>query len=332
MQNRRAFLKTAALAGLSSPLILRSGAALAANYQAYTYLTVADKPGVIGLQSIADALTKASGDAIKIQVNLGGSLPIKASDTTQALGDGVIKLADNQFYLGVVPIAGLLRLPMLVSDVAEYEKAYAVLKPYLKSGFSRQGVTVIGHYVYPPQVIWGVKEIRSLADLDGKKIRVTSAEQGKFVEQFGGFPITLPSSELAPSLQRNLIDGLITASAGGARTLGDLLKYNYRINTSTVDSMYMVNNDFLDGLKQPEREALLAAADKGGKQATELLAKEEPVWTEKLQKQGITVTAADPKDVAKATKELSGYWGEWAKQKGGKAPEALAAIRKVLGK
>ncbi|MBJ3775745.1 TRAP transporter substrate-binding protein DctP [Acuticoccus mangrovi] len=332
MTDRRTLLKTAVALSVGLPLAFGASIASAATYQAMTYLNVAEKPGVRGLQHIVDKVAEASDGSITFQINLAGSLSIKASDTTQALGDGVVQLADNQYYLGVVPIAGVLRLPALIETPDEYETAYKIVEPYMKKGFDRQGVKMIGHYLYPEQTIWGVGSITSLADLQGKKIRVTSAEQGKLVEAFGGFPITIPSAEIAPAIQRNLIDGFITASAGGARTLAELVETNYRLNTSTVDSFYMVNQDFYDMLPPAVQTALDEAGAEAGELASSLLAEEEPAWTKKHQETGVTVTPASDADKKAAVEAMVPVWEEWATNTGGDAPAVLAEIRKALGK
>lgn len=332
MTTRRTFLKTAAVGGLAAPFVLRADFARAATYQALTYLNVADKPGVKGLQLIADKVAEASGGDIEFQINLAGSLSIKASDTTQALGDGLIQLADNQYYLGLVPIAGVLRLPALISGPEEYETAYAIVKPAMTKGFDRQGVKVLSHYLYPPQVIFGVDPITSIAEIDGKKIRVTSAEQGRFVETFGGFPITMPSAEIAPAIQRNVIDGFITASAGGARTLGELIDTTFRLQVSTIDSFYMVNADFYDMLSDDVRAALDTAGDEAGELASSLLAQEEPEWMGKHEEIGVEVIQPTEEDEARAAEAMVPVWEAWAEETGGEAPQMLAEIREALGK
>ena len=49
-------------------------------------------------------------------------------------------------------------------------------------------------------------------------------------------------------------------------------------------------------------------------------------------KAGMTIVDAKPSDSSPAIKKLEPYWTEWAKAKGPEFVEALAAVRKALGK
>ncbi|BBI64874.1 hypothetical protein HSBAA_61800 [Vreelandella sulfidaeris] len=69
--------------------------------------------------------------------------------------------------------------------------------PISHRGFAEQDVTFLGAYRYPQQVIFTSFEIDSLDDLENHKIRVTSPEQGAFVEAFG----VRRSPYLAPRFQ-----------------------------------------------------------------------------------------------------------------------------------
>ena len=46
----------------------------------------------------------------------------------------------------------------------------------------------------------------------------------------------------------------------------------------------------------------------------------------------VRLIPAKPEDVVRARKLMDGYWDEWAKQGGPKTVEALAQVKKVLGR
>jgi hypothetical protein len=46
----------------------------------------------------------------------------------------------------------------------------------------------------------------------------------------------------------------------------------------------------------------------------------------------IKLIQAKPEDVVRARKLMDGYWDEWAKQGGPKTVEALAVVKKTLGR
>ena len=222
-------------AGRRGALSLLAGAALigsggrafaaAKNWNAYTYMTNPQVTAARKFKQIIDEINAQAGGAVDIRLHLGGTLPINAGNISAAVADDDIQFADDTQYLGNVPIGGILRLPFLVSNREEYRRAYAVLEPYIEADYAKKGVTVLAAYTYPLQVIWSREPLTKLADIKGQKIRVTSPEQGKFIETFGGIPITLSTAEVPAALDRGIINGVLTASAGAGYTWRDLLKY-----------------------------------------------------------------------------------------------------------
>lgn len=301
-------------------------------WKAYTYNPSAAVAGGRGLLDIAKEIEKATNGELKIQVHLGGSLPIKTTDITQAVGDGIVQFAADGFYLGNVTIGGILRLPMLIASREEFAKAEQVLQPYLEEAFAERNCVILGQYLYPLQVAWANTELTKLADLKGKKMRVTSPEQAEFVKRYGGFPITLGAPEVPTSLQRGVVEGVFTASAGGGKLWADLLKYNYRLGPNFFSSVVIANKQAFAKLT-PETQAKLrkVVADivPG---VTAQMKGEEDELTKKFAANGMVVTEARPEDIADAGKRMADFWDAWAKQHGPKHVEALAKVRAALGR
>ncbi len=225
--SRRSVLAGAAgLAGFAAtPLSAQS----ATQWNAYTYIPAATLPSGRGLARIAEGIEKASGGALRIRVHLGGSLPIGASDISNALSDNVVQLGDDGFFHGNLPVTGILRLPMLIATPEEFDKAVAIMRPYFEKAYAAKGVVLLGQYYFPVQVAWSRRKLAGLADIRGQKFRVTSPEQGEFVRRFGGTPITLGASEVPSALDRGVVDGVFTASSGGGKIWKDLLKSSFRL-------------------------------------------------------------------------------------------------------
>ncbi|MEO1193629.1 MAG: TRAP transporter substrate-binding protein DctP [Pseudomonadota bacterium] len=332
MTTRRTFLKAGALGAAALPFMTVRFAQAASEFKAYTYLPTISRAGASGLEQMFKEITEKTGGEVVIELNLGGSLPISGADITQAVGDGVIQFAGNGFFSGSVPIGGILRLPMLLTTRAEFDKAFAIVKPAMDQGFQRQGVTVIGNYLYPLQVAWGRDAIASLDDLKGKKMRVTSPEQAAFMERMGGSGVTIPTPEVTPALQRGVVDGVFTASIGGGAFWKDLLTSNYRLGPNFFDSVIIANSDALDSLSDEQRSVVMSAAAKASSAITDEMFADEPKVTEELAAGGITVTEPSADAVATAAADMAGYWQSWAEEQGGEAPAVLAQVREAVGR
>ena len=315
-----------------SILFASSTFAQAEEWTGYTYSAVSTTAAVKGMNRICERVATETGGELTIKLHLGKTLQIASSDITQAVGDGVVDFAADFFFSGNVPIARVLNLPMLINDDTEWNKAYAAMEPVLTQAFAKQGVVLLGSYRYPRQVIFATFPMKSLADLSGHKIRVTSPEQGKFVETFGGAPITLAGSEVPTSLERGVIEGVLTASAGGAKKWHEFLPYNYRFAVNYGNSMVIANADSLAALN-PENQRKLRSivADEVDKISAEFI-EDETVQMKAQEKAGMTIVwpAADDADTAR--KKLAPFWESWAKENGPEYEKALALVREAIGK
>ncbi len=318
-----ALAASVALSGLS-------GAATATEWKAYTYVDSVVTPAYRGLEKLAADFAKETNGAITIKPNAGGSLPIKANNITQAVADGVLHIADDFSYVGNIRIGGLIRLPFLIENEQEYAKARDIWIKYVDEELDALGVKRLSEYHYPAQVVFASQKVTSLEELKGKKVRVSSAEQGEVLKELGATPVTLTPPDVPSGLQSGVVSGVLTASAGGGLQWRDFFTHNYRLGVNWTNSMFIINKGVWDKLS-PENQAKLSKVATAAAESIESeLRNTEDSSTEKFKSTGMIVTLPTPEEKAKAVATITGYWDTWAKQKGGKAPEALAAIRAAL--
>jgi TRAP-type C4-dicarboxylate transport system substrate-binding protein len=321
--------------GMAVPAATVSGKgarAAGTHWDCYIYNAVATVAAAQGMSTIIDTVANATGGALNITLHLGGSLPINTTTITQAVSDGVVQMADDGYFLGNVPIAGVLRLPLLIRSQDDYDTAAAIMTPYIDKAFARKGVTVLGSYVYPPQVFFSRRPMVSLADVKGQKIRVSSPEQGEFIRQFGGIPVTLGAPDVPAALDRGVVDGALSATSGGGLTWRDLLKSSYRFDVNYFNSLIIVNADAMAALPAEQQAILRKAVTDELPSISRNMARQESEGTQQMANGGLIVTASRPQDVAEAADRFAPYWAQWAKAKGPEAAEALAKVRAALGR
>ena len=186
MKSARVTLAATVLAFCLTPF---TPAVSAEKWDFYVYNAVSTVAAVKGLNTVIEQIDKETAGELTIRLHLGGSLPINTTTITQAVSDDVVQMGYDGYFLGNVPIGGVLRLPMLIRTLEEYRKAAAIMAPYLEKAFEKKGIIVLGQYLYPFQVGFSSKKLTSLADIKGQKIRVTSPEQGEFIKRLGGIPV-----------------------------------------------------------------------------------------------------------------------------------------------
>jgi TRAP-type C4-dicarboxylate transport system substrate-binding protein len=286
-----------------------------------------------GEVAMIERIEKETDGELKIKFHLAGSLPINVTNITSAVADGVVQIGDDGFFQGNVPIGGLLRLPMLVQNRDEYDKALKIALPYLQAGFAKKGELVLGEFTYPPQVAFSRRKLTALSEIKGQKLRVTSPEQGEFVRHFGGTSVTLGAAEVPAALDRGVIEGVFTAASGAGYTWRDLIKYNYKLGLNFFDAYIIVNKDAFDKLSPDVQQKLRAIIGEIVPGFTGKMQQEDDDLTHKMvAENGLVLTEPKPEEIAEATKGIEPYWNGWAKAHGPDAVEALGKIRAALGR
>jgi TRAP-type C4-dicarboxylate transport system substrate-binding protein len=101
-------------------------------------------------------------------------------------------------------------------DMPTLRKTVAAFRPYMeKSLRDRLGVEVLAIYVYPAQVVFCKNAMGSLADLKGRRVRVSSATQADFMSALGAIPVLVSFAQLMPNLASGNTECAITGTMSG---------------------------------------------------------------------------------------------------------------------
>ena len=330
MITRRRALGTLAAGTVAGPTVLRAQSPT--TWIVYTYVPAATLAPARVFGEIVERVARETNGGLLLKYHLGGALTIKATDITTAVGDNVIQIGDDGFQQGNVPITGILRLPMLVTNRQEFDKALAVMKTYVDKAYEKRDSIVISTYYFPLQFAWSSKKLTSLDDFKGQKIRATSPEQIEFLKRFGANGLTVGASEVPSALERGVVDGVLTAQSGGGKVWKDLLKYNFDLGINFFEANIAVNKAAYDKLPATQRDVLTKAIVDLSPKMTKLLFEEESQEKAKRQAEGMIQTAATPDDYKRGAERMASYWDDWAKRNGAETQEALKKVREALGR
>jgi TRAP-type transport system periplasmic protein len=322
---------TAAGIAMLSVVLFSFSARAADEWNFYMHQSAPNFATARGAKLFTEEIEKATNGELKVHLHLAGTLQINASNITQAVGENVVQIGDDLFNSGNIPVAGIPRLPMLIQTYEDFEKADAVLKPYIEKSFGEKGSTVLASYTYPLQFIWGRKKLESLDDIKGMKLRVAQPEQGEFVRRFGGTSITMSAPEVPSALDRGVVDGIFTAGVG-AVLWKDLLKYGYILIVNVNNSYFIANSEAYGKLSPDLQDKLRKVAADTARWDQDTMKKEESESIETLTAAGYIFTKAKPDEIARAVNAMRPYWDEWAKSRGPDVVEALAKVRAALGR
>ena len=143
---------------------------------------------------------------------------LKGPELLRLMSQGVVEFgtATLSYFASDNPINEAIDLAGLSPDVETARKVTKAYEP-VYARFYGQGsnVKLLGISTYPAQVLFCNAEIKSLADIKGKKVRTSSRTVAEFVEALGGSSVTMSFGEVVPALQNKVVDCAITGSLSG---------------------------------------------------------------------------------------------------------------------
>ncbi len=316
---------------VAAAALVTAGPAAADSWIGYTFIPNTNFAAGEGMMRMAERIAEETDGELSLTMNLGGSLPIKATNITQAVADGVVQFGSTGFFAGDVPLASIMRMPMLI-DPDQFHDIMALARPQIDAEFEKLGVKTLGYSTWSPVTIFSREKLTSLEDLDGQKIRQGGPESAKFLETYGAAPITMGTGEVAPALQQGVVEGVVTASAGGAQIWEDVLTHNLRFEMYTPEDWYLVNLDAWNALSAETQQTVLKIVEEEATAISAENIRREGEAVAEHEGAGMVISYPTDAAVAKALTEMESYWQEWASAVGPDAEALLGEVRAKLGR
>jgi tripartite ATP-independent transporter DctP family solute receptor len=203
------------------------------------------------------------------------------------------------------PKIALLELPFLFRDREHIQKAQrseAVQK--LASTLPAKGVRLIGFVENGFRNITNnTRPVTKPEDVRGLKIRTPeNLAQVETFKALGAAPTPMPFSELYAALRQGVVDG----QENPLQNIHDgklfEVQKHLALTGHNYNSAYVAASErFLQGLKEPQRKAVLEAMDEATRWQVDYIAKKDDELLETLKKAGMQVTQPDKDAFRKAT-------------------------------
>jgi TRAP-type C4-dicarboxylate transport system substrate-binding protein len=163
-------------------------------------------------------LAAKSNGAITAEAKGFNEMGLKGPEVLRLMGQGVMEIgATVMGYLAADdPTNEAIDMAGLVTDVETSRKITEASKPlYDKLFLTKFNVKLLGFGTYPAQVLYCNAEIKGLADVKGKKVRVAGRSQSELIEALGATPVTMAFGEVVPAMQNKTVDCGITGTLSG---------------------------------------------------------------------------------------------------------------------
>ncbi len=244
-------------------------AGIAAQATEITYNTYLPSPHVLNKQAMepfAERVTKDTKGAVNFKMLTGGSVA-KANAGLDVMRDGIVSasLLVDVYMRKSLPMNSVISdLALLGSDTLVMSAAtneYKLLHcKQCQQEMKKSSSIAMAFVSTTPYTLMCKNEVKSLADMNGKKVRATTA-WGVLFKEMGMVPVNVSSGETYEAMQRGQIDCTSGADAWlKSYTLWDVAKYviDYPMGTYHGTMMFGMNADAWSALPEAGRKAIMA--------------------------------------------------------------------------
>lgn len=187
----------------------------------------------------------ATGGKLTASIKPWNEMGLKGNEVFKLLGQGVFDVGTTQlgFVAGDAAINDATDLAGVSPTIQTFQEVTRAFRPTLERYYEQQlKVKVMALMSFQAQVLFCRNEIKSLADLKGRKVRTSGASQADFVSYFGGSGVNMAFGEVQQSLQNGVIDCAITGTLGGYKAKWyDGAKYLYSLPINWGASLVGMN-------------------------------------------------------------------------------------------
>ena len=157
-------------------------------------------------------LVEALSDGALVPDVYTGTVLLAPRASLQGVRDNIVQVAHHAavYTPSELPVANAVQeLGFNYSDplaaifaVAEF----SLFNELQQAEWRDNGVVYLGAYATPAYVIFCREPVRSLEEIQGMRIRTAGSTVSRWVEEVGGVPVNIPSSEMYTGLERGTLD------------------------------------------------------------------------------------------------------------------------------
>ena len=275
---------------------------------------------------------------VKITVYAGGALGGPLEQWDMAVGG----IADISFFMpgytaGRFPRSTVFDLPLIGGGTTMVNTAIAqgVYDKYIAPDYKDAKMLI--YFVSEPFTIHtSKKKVSSMADMKGLKFRSSGAVQSAMVKRLGGSPVGMPITEVYTSLEKGVIDGVVTAfTAMVSFRLYDVSKYSIQAGLTATPMAVAMNQKTWNSLP-PDIQKVFDSLSR--RYAFEAAAAYDEDYDKAIQRGkslGKEIYPLSAGELKKWENQLAPMYNDWAadmKSKGIPGGEMVNAIRQLQGK
>lgn len=265
----------------------------------------------------AEDVKEATDGELEITVHSSGSLykhPEIKNAVRQGLapiGEVLVSRLSNEDLIYEVD-----SIPFLASSYDDAWKLYDASKSALAEKLQEQGLQLLFSVPWPPQGVYTKKEVLSVDDLKGLKIRAYNATTERLAQLVDALPTQVEVPDLPTAFATGRVEAMITSPSTGANSkVWDFVSHYSDTQAWLPRNMVFVNKAAFDALPENQQQAVLDAAAAAEVRGWDASRRETEEKTQVLRDNGIVVTtpsAALKEGLQAIGSQMAAEWSEKA--------------------
>ncbi|MFW6092149.1 MAG: TRAP transporter substrate-binding protein [Actinomycetota bacterium] len=211
----------------------------------------------------AEEVAEATDGTVTVEIHPGGALAA-ATDAYDNAASGAIDMgwALHGYTPGRFPLTDVVELPFQFDSAEQATNTLWDLYeefPELQEEYG--DVHVLALWTHDTGNFYTADQPVTEPDLSGLTLRAPGPIQTDVIEGMGGNAVGMPAPEIYDSLERGVIDGLVTAdTAIESFTLHEVVGHATLMNFYVAGQFLVMNQDTWDSLSPAQQEAITAVS------------------------------------------------------------------------
>lgn len=283
------------------------------------------------------AVEEATGGRLKIEhfdaMALGGTPPSLMDQAIDGSADIIMTVVG--YTPGRFPRTEVFELPFMMTDPVATSQAFMELVETDLQATEYGDVKVLGAWVHGPGVIHTGTGVRTLEDMEGKKLRGPTRVITDMLKELGATPVGMPLPAIPEALSKGVIDGTVipwevTPAIKLTELVGQHTEFSGSEALYTATIVLAMNRAKYDSLPEDLRAAL--DAESGQKLATfaaeVMLARDKP-GRDIAVAAGNEIVTLDADEVARWKAKAQPVIARWSTQMSDRGIDGAALIEQA---
>lgn len=212
-----------------------------------------------------EMIKELSGGKVTAQLSSMSELNLQGGDAFKTIAQGMFDVADIVANYGAGDVMQLdaLDLAGVAGNFEEQRKMLDAYMPVLADAVKeRFGMVLLGLTPSTAQTFFCKPEVRKLADLQGKKVRTSSASVADLLTGLGAVPVTMAFAEAIPAMQRGVVDCIVTGTmSANTAKVPEVADYIYPLTVGWAPRVRIVSRQVWAKLDETQRNWLQKVTD-----------------------------------------------------------------------